>query len=139
MYLIVLFTPLLPHCVNLTLTCWAGSTAWVERWSISLKYERRDADKTRLAAISKASKRDMDECFADARELWNLELLVTDRRFRRQGAATSLVKWGTTQADEEGVCCGVAASGMGAPVYRACGFQKLKTAVVQVQGQSESL
>ena len=69
----------------------------------------------------------------------NLELLVTDRPFRGRGAATSLVKWGTTHADEEGVCCGVAASGMGAPVYRACGFQKLKTAVVQVQGQSESL
>lgn len=71
--------------------------------------------------------------------MWNLELLVTDRQFRRRGAATRLIEWGTAEADNEGVCCGVAASGMGARVYSACRFERLKTGVVQVHGQSEIL
>ena len=111
----------------------------MEAWSISRKYERRDGDKKRLAAIGEASENDRRECFADVSEMWNLELLVTDRQFRRRGAATRLIEWGTAEADSEGVCCSVAASGMGAPVYRACGFEKLKTGVVQVHGQSEIL
>ena len=93
----------------------------------------------RLAALGKASESDMDECFAGISEMWNLELLVTDRPFRGRGAATRLVKWGTTEADNEGVCCGVSASGMGARVYKNCDFTKLKTAVVHVQGQDASL
>ena len=116
-----------------------GSTTRVEAWSISRKYERRDADKKRLSAIAEASDADRRECFADVSEMWNLELLVTDRQFRRRGAATRLIEWGTAEADKEGVCCGVAASGMGARVYKACGFEKLKTGVVQVHGQSQIL
>ena len=93
----------------------------------------------RLAAMRKASENDKHECFDGISEMWNLELLVTDRPFRRRGAATRLVKWGTAEADKEGVCCGVAASRMGARVYEVCGFTKLKTTVVHVQGQDESL
>ena len=111
----------------------------MEAWSVSCKYERRDADRERLAAIAEASEKDRRECFADVSEMWNLELLVTDRQFRRRGAATRLIEWGTAEADNEGVCCGVAASGMGARLYRACGFEKLRTGVVQVHGQNEIL
>ena len=93
----------------------------------------------RLAAIGKASENDKKECFDGISYMWNLELLVTDRPFRRRGATTRFVKWCTAEADNEGVCCGVAASGMGARVYEVCGFTKLKTAVVHVQGQDESL
>ena len=93
----------------------------------------------RLAAIGKASEIDRNECFAGISEMWNLKLLVTDRPFRRRGAATSLVQWGTAEADNEGVCCGIAASGMGGRVYERCGFKKLKTSVVHVQDQDESL
>ena len=93
----------------------------------------------RLAAIGKASENDKNECLDGISDMWNLELLVTDRPFRRRGAATSLVKWGTAEADNEGVCCGVAASGMGAQVYEVCGFTKMKTAAVHVPGQDESL
>lgn len=82
---------------------------------------------------------DRDDCFADIEDWWNMELLVTDRPFGRRGAATSLVKWGTAEADDEGVCCGVEASGMGARVYEACGFKTTKESVVQVEGRSESL
>lgn len=61
--------------------------------------------------------------------------------FRGRGAATRLVKWGVAGADDEGhgVCCGVAARGMRARVYEICGFTKLKSAVVHVQGQDERL
>ena len=121
------------------ISCRLVSTARIEAWLISRKYERRDADMQRLAAISKAAENDRNECFAGISEMWNLELLVTDRPFRRRGAATRLVKWGTAEADKEGICCGVAASGMGAQVYEICGFTKLKTAVVSVHGQDESL
>ena len=46
---------------------------------------------------------------------------------------------GTAEADNEGICCGVAASGMGARVYETCGFTKLKRVVVHVCGQDQSL
>ena len=93
----------------------------------------------RIAAIAKASGNDRDECFAGISEMWNLKVLVTDRPFRRRGAATRLVKWGTAEADNEGVCCGVAASGMAGRVYQRCGFKILKATAVHVQGQDESL
>ena len=94
----------------------------VETWLTSRRYERQVAVIQRLAAIGKASKNDRNECFASINEMWNLELLGTDRPFRRRGAATRLVKWGTAEADNEGVCRGVAASRMGARVYEVCGF-----------------
>lgn len=59
--------------------------------------------------------------------------------YHRRCAATRLDNWGTAEADNGGVCGGIAASGMGARVYEVCGFTKLKTAVVHVQGQDESL
>ncbi len=114
-------------------------TAAIEKWSVSRKYGRRDADMERLHAIFRASDIDKAECFSDVEDWWELELLVTDRPFRGRGAATALVKWGTTTADAEEVCCGVEASGMGANVYEACGFVKLKTSEVRVPRQKQSL
>lgn len=112
------------------MACRSDTTARVEAWSISRKYERRDANEKRLAAIFKASEDDRKKCFAGISEMWNLELLVTDGQYRGRGAATRPAKWGTAEADNEGVCCGVAASGMGARVYAACGFRKLTRGVV---------
>ena len=110
----------------------------MEAWSISRKYERRGARKKRLSAIAEASEVDRRECVADVSEMWNLELLITDRQFRRRGAATRLVEWGTAEADSEGVCCRVAASRNGSPGVQSLRFQeKLKTDVVQVHGQSQ--
>lgn len=94
----------------------------IEAWPIPSRYERRDAVMQRLVAIGKASKNDRNECFASINEMWNLELLVIDRPFRRRGAATRLVKWGTAEADNEGVCRGIAASRIRARVYEVCGF-----------------
>jgi hypothetical protein len=68
-----------------------------------------------------------------------MELLVTDVKYRRRGAATALVKWGTQKADEEGVPCRVEASPMGRPVYRSCGFVDIKPWEVTARGQDETL
>jgi GNAT superfamily N-acetyltransferase len=73
------------------------------------------------------------------KEKWDLELLVTDAEYRRRGAATSLIRWGTDRADEEGICCRVEASPMGKPVYASCGFEELGTWDVQVEGEPEIL
>lgn len=64
---------------------------------------------------------------------------MTDQQFRRRGATTSIVRWGVEAGDREGVFCGVEASVMGAPLYRALGFEKLVTWVVQVPGDMSRL
>ena len=93
----------------------------------------------RLAAIRKASEHDRNECFGDISEMWNLRLLITDREFRGWGAGTRLIKWGTTEADKEGVCCRVAASGVSARVCEVNGgFHKLKTTVVKIDSRDGS-
>lgn len=78
-----------------------------------------------------------NEYYADLPERWLLELLVTDVKYRRRGAATLLIKWGTDSADKEGICCRVEASPMGKPVYAACGFEELGIWKVHAKGQEE--
>lgn len=68
-----------------------------------------------------------------------MELLVTDRRFRRRGAATALISWGTENADKEGLVCKVEASQMGVIVYKAAGFKVISEWTAQVPGQDEKL
>ena len=117
----------------------SGTTATMGRWSVDQKYQRRDGDPARLEALATASRNVREKFFSDITDWWSLELLVTDRAFRRRGAATRLVRWGTSQADQEGLSCGVEASEMGAPLYKALGFQKLATWVVKVPGDNDSL
>lgn len=93
----------------------------------------------RLAFFPKASKSDRDNCFADICDWWLLKLLVTDRPFRRRGAATTLVRQSIAEADRERISCEVEAKGMRPQLYKACGFRTLKTTTVQVQGQVESV
>ena len=57
-------------------------TARVEACSISQKWEPRDANMWRLAAIGEAPKHDKNEYFAGISDMWNLEVWVTDRPFR---------------------------------------------------------
>lgn len=114
-------------------------TAQASRWSINQKYTRRDASQPRLSAIDEATKEVTKKYFSDSPDWWSLELLVTDRDFRRRGAATTLLTWGTDQADIENVFCGIEASPMGSKLYAANGFEKLDTWVVQVHGEEEKL
>jgi hypothetical protein len=114
-------------------------TTTVQEWSISQKYSRRDADFARLEALAEASAAIGKKYWSSMTEIWNLELIVTDRPYRRRGAATALVKWGTVKADQEGIYCRVEASPMGKPVYMSCGFKELGTWDVQVKGQSATL
>lgn len=114
-------------------------TARVVKWSINRKYQRRDGDLARLDALAVATCQVREKSFADAPDWWSMELLVTDREFRRRGAATRIVQWGISEADKERLICGVEASIMGAPLYAANGFQKLDTWIVQVPGDEASL
>ncbi|PMD56197.1 uncharacterized protein K444DRAFT_665856 [Hyaloscypha bicolor E] len=113
--------------------------AQASRWSISQKYPRRDASQPRLSATDAATKEVTKKYFSDSPDWWSLELLVTDRDFRRRGAATKVLTWGTDQADVEDVFCGIEASPMGSKLYAANGFEKLDTWVVQVHGEEEKL
>jgi GNAT superfamily N-acetyltransferase len=106
---------------------------------MELKYHRRDSSPARLAAVQAATKEVEQRFFSDSSDWWSLELLVTDRDYRRHGAATMLVRWGTDRADEEGVFCGVEASVMGSRLYEALGFKKLDNKVVRVPGETDSL
>ena len=114
-------------------------TAQASRWSINQKYTRRDASQSRLSATDEATKEVTKKYFSDSPDWWSLELLVTDRDFRRRGAATTLLTWGTDQADDENVFCGIEASPMGSKLYAANGFEKLDTWVVQLRGEEEKL
>jgi hypothetical protein len=87
----------------------------------------------------KQQKRLPKKYFSDSPDWWSLELLVTDRDFRRRRAATTLLTWGTDQADNENVFCGIEASPMGSKLYAANGFGKLGTWVVQVREEEEKL
>jgi hypothetical protein len=130
------------HCAKKTSTdiCIPPAlAAQATRWSISQKYPRRDASQPRLSATDAATKEVTKKYFSDSPDWWSLELLVTDRDFRRRGAATKVLTWGTDQADVEDVFCGIEASPMGSKLYAANGFEKLDTWVVQVHGEEEKL
>jgi GNAT superfamily N-acetyltransferase len=118
---------------------WVALTTKFEEYSLSCKYKRRDADFDRLKAFENNIAAIDKEVFSDAVDKWSMELLVTDVKYRRRGAATALVKWGTQKADEEGVPCRVEASPMGRPIYRSCGFVDIKPWKVTAQGQNETL
>jgi hypothetical protein len=66
----------------------------VARWSVNRKYKRRDGDPVRLDALAAATDEVKQKHFSDALDWWSMELLVTDRAFRRRGAATQIVRWG---------------------------------------------
>jgi len=79
----------------------------VARWSVDQKYQRRDGNSARLEAVAAALKSVREKYFSDVTDWWSLERLVTDRNFRRRGAATLVVEWGTSQADKEGIFSGI--------------------------------
>lgn len=117
----------------------AGTVSRLQRYSISRKYKRRDTDFARLQALQQATDEAHRDHFEKTSDFWVMELLVTDRVFRRRGAATALIQWGTNAADQGGLRCGVEASVMGAKIYNSQGFVRVETKTVPVPGQSASL
>ncbi|KAF1990071.1 hypothetical protein K402DRAFT_371027 [Aulographum hederae CBS 113979] len=124
---------------NTWLNVFDSTVAQMRTWSVDKKYQRRDGDPARLKALDEASDEVRKEYFSDLTDWWSLELLVTDRNYRRRGAASRLVRWGMNQADIEGLACGVEASVMGALLYTALGFRKLVTWCVRVPGDDDEL
>ncbi|OCK95892.1 acyl-CoA N-acyltransferase [Cenococcum geophilum 1.58] len=129
---------------------WARKNTWhnafdilvikATAWSISKRYSRRDADPARVGAFIEEEARVRATFFTpDYPEMWYMQLLVTHRDFRRHGAASRLVAWGTTEADSEGIHCGTESSPMGEPVYKSFGFREIGRMTVQVEGDQETL
>ena len=115
----------------------SATTTGIQEWSISRKYQRRDADFARLEALD-SMVADVEERFwKDLPERWLLELMVTHVNSRRRGAATALLKWGIEQADDEGLLCKVEASPLGRLMYKSQGFKDLGPFVVSAAGQEE--
>ncbi|KAK6336116.1 hypothetical protein TWF696_001683 [Orbilia brochopaga] len=102
---------------------------------------RRDADYRRWTALKMGMKAVDAEFFACYQNFWELELLATHRKYRRQGAATMLIEWGIRLADEEGVPCCVLSSVMGKPLYESNGFVLATDEkwVFQVKGEEEKV
>lgn len=119
--------------------CIIGLNSQVTAWSVSRKCSRRDADPLRLKHLDEATKVAEKQYLSGFPEKWTMELLVTDILFRRCGAASALIAWGTAMADNEGLVCKVEASWMGVIVYKSAGFKVLSDWTVQVPGQKEKL
>lgn len=110
------------------------------KWSLSWKYKRRDADFDRLKAVEEAESKARYKYFTSQySDLWYMQLLVTHRSFRRQGAGSAIVEWGAARADAEGVHCGTESSPMGRPIYESFGFSEIGRMVIQVAGHRTGL
>lgn len=108
---------------------------------IAVKYTRRDSSQARLAALDAATEEARRKYFEGAgiASWWSMELLVTDRAYRRRGAASQLVEWGCSSADKESLWSGVEASAMGEPLYDRAGFEKKAAKTVKLDGEDEGL
>ncbi|KAH8682703.1 hypothetical protein BX600DRAFT_522179 [Xylariales sp. PMI_506] len=101
--------------------------------------ERRDANPARMLEFRKvfnaAKSRYFDKVYGN-RQL-NLLMLATHPEYRRQGAATMLMKWGMERAERNDVALSLFASPMGSLVYTKLGFKKLAVVHVQVADEEE--
>jgi hypothetical protein len=117
-----------------------GGLTYVENWSISKSYPRRDVNPKRLAEFQKimneVHKQYWEKMYP---ENYRLDLLCTPPDWRRHGAGTMLTEWGTHHAQQEKVKVGVESSPMGFPLYERLGFLLIETKEVQVDGEDEKL
>lgn len=68
-----------------------------------------------------------------------LVVLGTHPRYRRQGMATALCKWGMEQAVRDNVPITLISSQMGRKLYTHIGFRKLGEEHVRSRGEKQSL
>ncbi|KAK3053044.1 hypothetical protein LTR09_005670 [Extremus antarcticus] len=64
-----------------------------------------------------------------------LMFMATEPAWRRQGAATAVVRWGLERCRELGIPAFLEASEEGAPVYKGLGFEVVDTVVMEVEGE----
>lgn len=64
--------------------------------------------------------------------------VITRKCYRKQGAASMLIRWGVEQAKKDGIPAYLEASVQGKPVYERCGFRQVGESVpwdCKVDGQ----
>ena len=64
-----------------------------------------------------------------------LRWLVTAPEYRKNGAATQLITWGSKKADELGILCYLEASDEGKPVYEKHGYVEAGELVLDIFGE----
>ncbi|OAL21879.1 hypothetical protein AYO20_11308 [Fonsecaea nubica] len=117
-----------------------GLATSVENWAIAWQYQHRDADMLRVEAFKQVMDEVYDTYWRKAfPDNWHLELLFTHPDHRKQGAATKIVQWGLTRAEEEGVDLGLESSPMGFPLYQSLGFVLIEKRTVRVDGDKAEL
>lgn len=65
---------------------------------------------------------------------WYLEIVAVSRAWMGKGASSSLMRWGVTRADEDGVPCFLEASETALPVYEKYGFRVLSSFALDTPG-----
>ncbi|KAH7039722.1 acyl-CoA N-acyltransferase [Microdochium trichocladiopsis] len=102
--------------------------------------ERKDANTVHMLALlhafTAAARRYFSRHWERQYHLW---ALVTHPDYRRRGAGTALVRWGTRAAREKGgwAASVIASSPAGKRLYAYCGFEELGEVVVQIEGEEE--
>lgn len=69
----------------------------------------------------------------------HLQILATHPDYRRQGAASSLCKWGMGIVEKKQMCISVFGSPKGKALYQHLKFMELGTLIVQVEGEEKKL
>lgn len=62
----------------------------------------------------------------------DLKLLHTHPEHQKRGAATSLLNWGTGEADRLEIPAFLESSPQGLPLYKKCGFEVVDTVTVDL-------
>jgi GNAT superfamily N-acetyltransferase len=94
--------------------------SWTERWVDQLP-ENMSFEKLGPAFLDKMASQHVRAL--SGRPHWFLEVLVTHEDYRGLGLGSRLVKWGTEQADKEGVECYLDGGAKAQPLYEKFGFE----------------
>lgn len=109
--------------------------------SIGSGQSRRDANPVHMKAfheaIMKAKKVYFDDVYGTSQI--HLMILGTHPDYQRQGAGSSLCRWGMDLAKDNNVCVSVFGSPMGKKLYAYLGFSELATITVQAEGEEAKL
>ncbi|OBT63140.1 hypothetical protein VE03_07849 [Pseudogymnoascus sp. 23342-1-I1] len=97
---------------------------------VSYVWPDRSADPEHIKAFKDAVPYAAHLWSGDREEAWNLDILCTHPDFEGKKHGSSLVKWGISQAEGEGICTSVIAAWEKDPYYAKFGFKEVGRADV---------